>query len=558
MASINDYKMIRKISLEYFKFLDTNLNNLEDNDKARLGFYLFILECITGNKSIDELKYDIIDTHFRKIIFKEDNNDLGVDAVYIDDEARKIMLFNFKYRDKFNCDKTQSLNDAIDCSKFLNVVCSKNVSNLGVATENKIYEIIQRYDSYDEWETELVLVSNENKPVDINKNEIQSFMDMYGLTLKSITLDDIVSFISIKPRDVVSKFILDKDAVIVFEEDNFSSSKSYLVRLPLVTLIRISCKSEEMRLNANLNDFSKLEYQDLEMSLLYDNVRGYLGDTKFNKNIIKTIEQEPSKFFMYNNGITITSKNIVTNAVNAKAKLTFELHGFQIVNGGQTIKSIYRFLKEKFDEEKLLLAQILVRIFKTEDDVWLTNSIAEYTNSQNAISATDLRSIDKTQVKLEEYLGKMGIKYVRKVGDIGFDKYDYTNKISMEVLAQIIYSKMGNPDKATNQKKALFEKNYNEIFHEDMDFDLTKQLIDQYFDIVNQYEKMDFTNQKAFYVIFIINNYSKSIAEAIKIVETSLKGYRADENISDARKLIQSGFKAYITNIVFGSEITRP
>ena len=46
------------------------------------------------------------------------------------------------------------------------------------------------------------------------------------------------------------------------------------------------------------------------------------------------------------------------------------------------------------------------------------------------------------------------------------------------------------------------------------------------------------------YVIYLKSLYSnKGINECIDIIETTLKKYKKDEDLSDARKLIQRGFK---------------
>ena len=155
---------------------------------------------------------------------------MGIDAVFIDDEQKKIMLFNFKYREKFNINKSQELSSVIDCSKFLNAIYTENTKGVTPITKGFIKEIIKRYNSETVWETELFLVSNENNPIDLNTNEIQSFIDSYDLKIKYLTLNEIIEFISDKPDDISSKFIVDRDSVLVFEEDSISSSKSYLVK----------------------------------------------------------------------------------------------------------------------------------------------------------------------------------------------------------------------------------------------------------------------------------------------------------------------------------------
>jgi len=78
-----------------------------------------------------------------------------------------------------------------------------------------------------------------------------------------------------------------------------------------------------------------------------------------------------------------------------------------------------KFLKEEFDDVKLSSAEILVRIFQTEKNYELTNNIAEYTNSQNAVSSINLKSISNIQIELERYLKQEGILYIRKSGDTG-------------------------------------------------------------------------------------------------------------------------------------------
>ncbi|MDE9591007.1 hypothetical protein KKJ23_26065, partial [Xenorhabdus bovienii] len=68
----------------------------------------------------------IIDTEFNKEFFNDVINDFGMDAVYIDEEKKCVKLFNFKYRESFNNNKTQSLNDSFISTKFLNLCLSED------------------------------------------------------------------------------------------------------------------------------------------------------------------------------------------------------------------------------------------------------------------------------------------------------------------------------------------------------------------------------------------------------------------------------------------------
>ena len=88
-----------------------------------------------------------------------------------------------------------------------------------------------------------------------------------------------------------------------------------------------------------------------------------------------------------------------------------ELENIQIVNGSQTIHSLYEaFLK---DASKFEYIELLCRIYETKNSA-LSTSIAEYTNSQNPVKSRDVRSIDYIQQKLEQELLVKGLYYERK------------------------------------------------------------------------------------------------------------------------------------------------
>lgn len=546
MATINDFKLIDKYALEYFKNIKTK-KIIHEKEHKRLGFYLLVLECITGNTDIEELQNSIIDTEFCKLVNNEKNNDLGIDAVYIDDENKKVKVFNFKYRERFRRNKGQEEDNLLDTSKFWIKLNNKAFSEMSMRTAEKAKKISERFESNDIWKTELFLVSNENFPLKSDNSTLNDFKNLFDISIKSIVLDDIVSYISERPEDLNAKFIIESNSVLTYEENSLASQKSYLVKLPLSTLIRITCNNLEMRNNESLTELSLLKDLKLELGFLYDNVRGYLGETKFNKNIMKTLDEEPSKFFMFNNGITITARNIIMKPINGNKKYSSTIEGFQIVNGGQTLRSIYKYKDRDFNEENLVKAEVLVRLFKTEFDEELTNDIAEYTNSQNAISSIDLKSISNLQIKIEKYLETEGIDYVRKAGDVMSKQKEFSVRISMDKLAQIIYSYKGYPDRATNQKNKLFDVYYDEVFDsKDANFELYVKLIKYYGEAERIYSKSMYKDysQKYLYIIYLKSLFpERDIIKFIDVIENTLKEYKAGEEISEARKLIQKGYK---------------
>ncbi len=124
-----------------------------------------------------------------------------------------------------------------------------------------------------------------------------------------------------------------------------------------------------------------------------NNIRLYLGPTTINQNIEKTLMEEPKKFHLYNNGLTITTKAIDPRNVN-----NYEISPVNIVNGCQTANSIYNVFKLKSEAERDV--KIPVKIIIAQDEEY--EKITIRTNSQNGLSEKDLVSITNIQKELEE------------------------------------------------------------------------------------------------------------------------------------------------------------
>jgi len=529
---------------------------LEELEKERFGFYHLILENVTGViETTGELSYLIIDTFYNKKIHQVSLNDLGMDAVYIaENEDVDIKLFNFKYRENFNPDKTKSEADISRSTKFLEYVVQGKIIEETQPVHNVINMIIGHQQSNKICNLTLYFVSNENAGFASDSNDyIKILEDSYGMKIINISLDDIIGFFNEKQRGRKSKFMITPDACLSFQSDQRTTQKSYILKLSLLDLVRITCNNESLATNYSIEEDAEIAGATLDYSLLYDNVRGFLGNTKYNKNILKTLSSSHELFFMFNNGITITAEKIECESKNSGAKYLFTIEDFQVVNGGQTVRSVFNFLNENENEEDdtiiahLRESFVLLRIFKITENDPLQNDIAEYTNSQNAISDVDLKSIDRIQIQIENFLAEFGILYARKSGDLGSDDKDYSFRISMEKLAQILYSAIGYPDRASSQKRRLFQDYYDEIFKADsFSLEISKKMIDLFNFVSNVYANTGHksSDQKIFYVIFLVLHSGLNADQAIDTLEALLRSYESD--VADSRKLIQKGFKDYV------------
>lgn len=562
MANINDFKLLNSKCKYYFQILQSELRGnyeiLNEKQKERFGFYLFMLESICNIKDTYDLIELITDQDFNSTFFNDKNEDFGIDAIFIDSETNTINLFNFKFREKFNANNQQGVNDTFTSSKFLNIIQSQNVTGLNGKIKSKADEIINRlFVGNDIWKLVLYIISNESKELDISSNEIANLRKLYDLEVKPYNLDSISKIMSIRPKPINAVLHINNDFIIPFDENNFSSSKSYIIKIQATELLRITCDNETFRGNYNMEDYKQISFTDMEYNLIFENVRGLILRSKFNENIYQTLREEPSKFFMYNNGLTITANDIESESTSANKKIKIVISDFQVVNGGQTLRTLHKFNQESSENIGTYLSncELLIRVFKTSPTSGIRNKIAEFTNSQNAISNIDLKSLRAEQIQIEQFLDENNIIYVRKTGDTGLKVLkEYEHRISMEKFGQILFSIQGFPHKASNQKKQIFDKYYSNIFSVDQ-FDLTTSatMVRRYFAIKNAYDNSGFisSDQKIFYILYIDQYIHNEINEKISILESHIKNYSTNEQISDARKLIQSKFKETLDEIIY-------
>lgn len=158
--------------------------------------------------------------------------------------------------------------------------------------------------------------------------------------------------------------------------------------------------------------------------LLEQNVRTYLqAKTNVNKGILKTISDEPSMFFAYNNGLTATASMVKTVSRNDGSQAITYIKDFQIVNGGQTTASIlYARDGLKYDLSDVF-AQVKLSVVEEEKLEEIVPKISEYANTQNKVSLADLASNSPVQIRIERLSKEVVVP--QKVGALHASKWFY-------------------------------------------------------------------------------------------------------------------------------------
>ncbi len=140
--------------------------------------------------------------------------------------------------------------------------------------------------------------------------------------------------------------------------------------------------------------------------------------------------------------------------------------------------------------------------------------------------------------------------YFQRKRDIDIDyKQEYTHYINLEKMGQIIYSILGYPHRATSGKSRIFDKHYSLVYrNSEIDFTKCPEYVKKYYEIKNVYIslKYDVTDQKLFYILYILYNTTKkykNLEELVECFEEQISNYKHTKDISDSRKLILLLFK---------------
>jgi hypothetical protein len=157
-------------------------------------------------------------------------------------------------------------------------------------------------------------------------------------------------------------------------------------------------------------------FEKYSFALFHKNVRNPLLQSQFNEDIEKTAIENPAYFWYYNNGITAITYLLPPIGKNAqKIKLT----GLQIINGAQTVYSIYRAYKNASPTKRMQMdteSLVTLRLLKSGGKDFDLN-VTRYTNSQNPVQDRDFCANDDIQIKLQNASYKTPVWYEKRRGE---------------------------------------------------------------------------------------------------------------------------------------------
>lgn len=144
-------------------------------------------------------------------------------------------------------------------------------------------------------------------------------------------------------------------------------------------------------------------YDKYGTRLLERNVRAFLqARSNVNRGIRDTIIDNPHLFLAYNNGITVTANSISLNHDESGQPHITQIRDFQVVNGGQTVASLWHTsVRNKAHLDLVNIQMKLTVINKPENIDIIAPRISEYSNAQNKVNTADFSANDPFHIELE-------------------------------------------------------------------------------------------------------------------------------------------------------------
>ncbi len=363
----------------------------------------------------------------------DQRGDKGVDGIYVNENENTIDIF----QTKISQDPNSTIGDTLlkefygTLSQFENKASLESLISSGGDAD--VVKLIKRHhliSKIEEFEIRGIFLSNIN--IDSN-GEAYLKTKPEILFLGKSTLQH--TFISANRTSAIT-------GNMNFDISGFQIAK-YFVDTNTKALIA-PIKASEL---VNLNGIS-------DQSLFAYNVRGPLGRTQVNKDIIASIKDatKHKMFPLFHNGITIISETLN----DSKDKI--EIENYYVVNGCQSLTSLYDNRTSMTDNLRILTKFIQVNVSSQ-----LSEIITKYSNNQNGVKARDFKSNNQIQIRLQnEFNSFYGDQFFYEIkrGEPTNDRDVISNELAgLYLMAFDLKEPWG-----THRKYQVFEDKYSSLF----------------------------------------------------------------------------------------------
>ncbi|MDX1917798.1 MAG: AIPR family protein [Candidatus Caenarcaniphilales bacterium] len=442
-------------------------------------------------------------------------DDFGIDAYFVDREARNIHLYQFKWSENhelFKDSYQRLIADGMD--KIFGDSLQNSRTNPLIHRMKS--DLLKHRDIINKVFFYFVFNGDSKKPED------------------STVLENLREDLESK-KYLVDRFFEGRNVIMTIQYisncnrtintiANVKKSNSYDIRFRGAKEAKRTQNKEALHLGfISIGDLYRM-YSAMNQKLFERNIRSGLSPhlspniaiKKSLKEIVVSKNLDPDYFSFHHNGVTIYAEEI---EFYDSEKAT--LHEPRILNGAQTIHTLNHFVTKDLivhpDHEKFMKVldeiEVIARIV-TDCKKDFVTKITISNNKQNPVEPWNLRANDLIQLELEDKFKKDGFFYERQekafenlhdsdLDDLGI--HETRKQIKMLLFAQTILVLKGHVDKISQMRK-IFETDslYEEIFNKRLlSFD-NKNLILAYnsqFRISSVIREIENINREKFYFI---------------------------------------------------------
>lgn len=390
------------------------------------------------------------------------DNDSSCDIVFdkLDHQGNKIFyIVQSKWNSENNADK-ETIND--DIKKALSdfeTIWNGTRQQLNDKLKQRLEELYNHIKNNGEVKFIFLTLSQYNGKANDN---IKSFINGDSnkrcevIDLNRIKIDYIDrKFKGITPTNPLENYLNPEESKITIEIEPLSQSGNFLkIDKPFDAYVFL------LRPKIIFELFEKYGF-----ALFYKNVRNPLLESQFNEEIKQTASDNPSYFWYYNNGITAITYLLPKIG---KSAVKFEVAGLQIINGAQTVYSIYRAYKEaslvkreQMDGEAL----ITLRLLKSGGKLFDLN-VTRYTNSQNPVDDRDFCANDEIQIRLQQASFKTKHWYEKRRGE--FREPEKLEEMGIKIVPNYVFANAYLAYHLQDPTRIL--KNYHQQEEKDLNF----------------------------------------------------------------------------------------
>jgi hypothetical protein len=370
----------------------------------------------------------------------DDGNDKKIDFIYLDWDSKRLVFaqgyYSSKKVDSAPANKASDLNTA---SAWL---MSGDLNEVPDKLRTIIKDCRQAIDNGDIEQIDLLYVHNLPESVNVSKELITAATHLSRSLPSDANINVVYRELGIETLERL--YSAQESSIAVKESVECPSQVQFTEIGPLWQSAILSVPGTWLR-----DIFNK--YGD---DLFSANYRGFLGITKrrkINTGIRQSAENEPSNFWVYNNGITI----LTLGFEGSKRNCTTTLQGISIINGAQTTGSIGSVDITKYDLKEV---KVICRIIQCSDADTISQ-IVKYNNTQNEITTWDQYSNSPEQKRIASEFKSFGYEYSLKRG---FS----SSQLGIEQVIQPMLAFVGDYTSASRGKNALFERrsSYDQAF----------------------------------------------------------------------------------------------